>query len=244
MRTIKQKRAEFMKTLTTFFDTVDPSGDNTKKYQEDFGRMSDEAFDAWMRTFEKEKKRQLYWEIEEFERDMNLDNIQKAADFLGIPLYEYVASPSHTGDPDNVVVTPTKVPVGYIHDKRMQQTLVKKNAGSIETSQRNPTTGQVINEDKNARISDAETYSLIAIDANDTLKEFMGPRADDMVASKQMVNNISRDGYVSLKDLDNEPQNKVALNTLDVYFTLQGFRTNLVAPMITIPGPKIKGSRM
>lgn len=242
MRTIKQKRKQFMDTLTGIMDRLDPSGENSKKYQTTLNQLSDDEFDSWVRKWFNDPKANLYLEIEEFERDLTLDAIKDAAKFIGIPLYERVAIPYHTGDPDNVVVTPQPVPVGYCHIKRLQQTLMKKNSGSIHTEKRNPKTGQVINEDKNARNSDAETYSLVAIGAMKALEEMMGPRADNMKAKNQMNNAISRNGYVSLDELDNSPENKVAINTMDVYFTMQGFRTNLVGPMVLIPGPKIKGS--
>lgn len=61
-----------------------------------------------------------------------------------------------------------------------------------------------------------------------------------MKAKNEFYNNISKNGFASLEDLTNDPANKVALNTLDVYFTMQGLRTNLVSPMEIIPGPKIK----
>jgi hypothetical protein len=46
---------------------------------------------------------------------------------------------------------------------------------------------------------------------------------------------INRDGFVSLNELPNRQEDKVAINTLDVYFAIQGFRTNLVYPPEVIP---------
>lgn len=240
MRTIENRRKDFMKHLINIMDLLDPSGENSKLYENRFGKMSDKEFDKFIRAFFKNEKANLYLEIIEFERDLSLDDIEKCAKYMKVPLYEHVAIPYLTGDKDNVVVTPEPVPVGYIHEKRMQQTLLKKNSGSIDIKKRNPKTGQVINEDKNARNSDVETYSLIALGAEEALKEFMGPRADDMKAKNQMYNNISKNGYVSLKELDNDPENKVALNSLDVYFAMQGISTNLVHPMDIIGSSRKK----
>ncbi len=238
MKTIADRRKGFMDHLINIMDILDPSGDNSKIYEERFGKMSDKQFDKFIRAFFKDEKANLYLEIIEFERDLSLGAIEKCAEYMKVPLYERVALPYLTGDMDNIMVTPEPVPVGYIHEKRMPQTLLAKNSGSIDINRRNPKTGQVTGSDKNARNSDVETYSLIALGADEALKEFMGPRADDMKAKNQMYNNISKDGFVTLDSLDNDPENKVALNSLDVYFTMQGIRTNLVFPMDIIPAPR------
>lgn len=238
MKTIAERRKLFMNHLVNIMDHLDPSGDNSKKYKTMLDKMSDTEFNKFIINWFNDPKANLYLEIVEFERDLTLENVEKCAEYMNIPLYEHVAIPYLTGDPDNVVVTPEPVAVGWIHEKRMQQTLLKKNAGSIDVKKRNPKTGQVINEDKNARNSDVETYSLIALGADKALEELMGPRADDMKAKNQMYNNISKDGYVSLESLENDPENKVALNSLDIYFLMQGISTNLVYPMDILPAPK------
>lgn len=228
MSTIKQRRTNMMKVLIDTFNILDPSGTNSANYKKQLEVLSDEEFDKWATSFFEDKKAQLYWEIEEFERDMDIRNIEKAANYIGIPLFEYVALPYINKDDNTITVTPQKVPVGYIHQKRMQQMLAKKNNGSTNIQQRNPKTGQVTSEDKNARNTDVETYSMVAIGANQALAEFMGPRADDAVAKNEMLSDISKNGYVSYNDLTNNPENKTSLNTLDVYFTLMGFKTNLI----------------
>jgi hypothetical protein len=43
-----------------------------------------------------------------------------------------------------------------------------------------------------------------------------------------MYSRIGKDGYVTLKDLTMEPENKVSLTTLDCYFLMMGFKTNLI----------------
>jgi len=237
IKSLAEKRKYVMDYMTKVYDLLDPSGDNSRMFHEKYDHMTDEEFGKAMEAFFKNPRSHFYLEVIEFERDLHLDNIFKCADFMGIPLMEHVAVPHINGSAtENVVVTPEPVAVGYIHAKRLQQTIMKKNTGSISAQQRNSKTGQVTGEDKNARNSNVETFSMIASGADKALAEFMGPRADDMVAKSQMNNKIARDGYVMLADLDNDPENKVALNSLDVYFTMQGFRTNLVMPINIIPG--------
>ena len=239
MSSIQDRRKKFMDHLTTVMNLLDPTGQNAKNYQEKFDNMSDLQFDKYIRKFFKDPKQNFYLEIVEYERDLTIENIEKCAKYMKVPLLERVALPYLTNDPNNVITTPYPVPVGYIHEKRMQQTLMKKSAGSTNIEKRSSLTGQVTGEDKNARNSDLETYSLAAMKAMNALQEFMGPRADNKKAKLEMYNDISKNGYVSLNDLDlKDPYNKVSLNTFNAYYILQGIQTNLIGDINRIPGPR------
>ena len=122
MATIAEKRKKFMKMLLDTFNLLDPSGDNAKKYEKFFSSMSDDQFDKYIRKFFADDSQQFYLEIVEYMRDIKYENIEKAAKYLGVPLYETVYLPHINHDLENVTVTPEKVPVGYIHEKRMMQT--------------------------------------------------------------------------------------------------------------------------
>lgn len=238
MANISEKRKAVMKYLDNFFNTLDPSGANSKLYHEKFDKLSDSQFDTAFKKFLKDDKANLYLEIVEYERDLKIEDIEECAKKMRVPLFEYVAMPYLTGDKDNVIVTPERVPVGYIHEKRMPQTLMKKSHASIKLDKRNPKTGQVVGDDKNARNSDSEVYSLATIGADNFLRESMGARADDMKAKNEMYSEIAKNGYVSLDDISDDPENKVALNTFDMYFLMQGLRTNMIERLDKIPGPK------
>lgn len=238
MPSIKDKRKIVMEYLDKFFNTLDPSGANSKLYHEKFDKMSDQQFDQYFRKFLENDKANLYLEIVEYERDLKIEDIEKCAEMTGVPLFERVAMPYLTGDPNNVIVSKEPCPVGYIHEKRMPQTLMKKSAASIKTDKRNPLSGQVVGDDKNARNSDSEVYSLATLGANKALSEFLGPRADDMRAKNEMYAEIAKNGYVSMEDLTDDVYNKVALNTFDMYFLMQGLRTNMIERLDNIPGPR------
>lgn len=235
---IATKRKKFMEVLINTMDRLDPTGTNSQTYKDQLDKMSDKEFDKWAREFFKDEKSNFYLEVVEYERDITYEKIEEAAKYLKMPLYETVYIPYINRDPDNVVVTPQPVPVGYIHEKRLQQTVHKKNAGSTNIKIRNPKSGQVINEDKNARNTDVETYAMISIGANKALAEFLGPRADDTLARNEMYAKIAEDGFVSLEDLTSKPENKTSLITLETYFLMQGFKTNLVTKGDLIISPK------
>ena len=239
MASIAEKRKKFMAHLTKVMDLLDPSGTNSQIYREKFESMSDAQFDSYIKKFFKDPKQNFYLEIVEYERDLTIEQIQKCADYMKVPLLERVAYPYLNGDSEDVEVSPYPIPVGYINMKRLQQTLINKSHGSTEIDKRSPLSGQVNGHDKNARNSDLESYCLAAVGGDAALAEFMDPRADNEKAKRQMELAISRDGYVSLKDLDlADPYHKVALNTFNTYYLMQGIGSNLVCDTEHIPGPR------
>lgn len=231
--TRKQKVIDY---ICTALDKLEGGSVNSSRYRKEWEAMSDKQFLEFMTKLrDNEDKQMVYLEIVEFERDIKLENIQACADFMHVPLYERVAIPDVTGNDQNVVVTPQPVPVGYAHYKRMQQTVLKKNSASIQVSKKNPLTGQVVSDEKTVRNTDVETYAMMSLGAKEALREFLGPRADDPVMENQMYTSIANNGYARLEDLTSNPDNKVALNTLAVYFMMQGFITNLVGPLGDLP---------
>lgn len=72
------------------------------------------------------------------------------------------------------------------------------------------------------------------MEADCALKEFMGARADDMHAKQQMLKKINQEGYVKLSDLSSDVDNKVALNTLDVFYLGAGIKTDLITPGLAL----------
>jgi hypothetical protein len=87
---------------------------------------------------------------------------------------------------------------------------------------------QVVGIDKNARETDGENFALISLGVEDGMKEFLGPRADDVVAKNELYSAIARKGYASFKDLTNNVDNKTTLNTLDVYLIGCGIKSDLI----------------
>lgn len=231
MKSIKEKRKYIMDQVTRMYNILDPSGTNSKIFKDKVGGMSDKEFDKYMTDFFNDPDTKgFYLEIEEFERDLNLQNVMKAGEELNIPLFEHVALPHLNGSKtDNVVVTPERVCCGFIHSKRLQQTALKKNTGSIHTDTRNAISGLVTSDDKNAINSNVETYALTATNSKQALRELLGPRADSLTAKNEMYANIQKDGYCSLDDLT-QTQDKPTLNAIEAYFELMMLQTNLVNP--------------
>ncbi len=230
----KATRTKMEKLIYDTFTALDPSKVCADKYKNMFKKMSDADFDKYFKSLFKNEDEYLVLDIVDYERTVTIENIEKAAKILDIPLFEKVAMPFLSPDKSTPVVTKYEVPVGYIHGKRVQQFLRKKNATSTDIGMRSALSGQVMGKDKNARDSDQENYALVTLGAENILKELMGPRADDPVMKDQMYSQIAKDGYVSLDNLESDVRNKVTLNTIDVFFMGMGITTDLVTPGLVV----------
>jgi hypothetical protein len=227
----KAKRKQIEELVIGVLDRMDKSGYNSKQYKDFFKKMSDAQFTTFMNKFLKDENENFYIEVTPFENGQEpvMEDIKRAADFMKVPLNEYMYMPYANPDGEALRTVET-IPVGYLHMKRLQQILSKKNSFSSNIEQRNAKTGQITGDDKNGKVSDTENYALVAIGAEAALKEFLGPRADDAVMKQEMFKDINKDNYTSLKNYTREVGNKQALNTLDVYFTGAGILTDLITP--------------
>lgn len=220
-------RKEYENFIYDMMNTLDPTEENTMIYRKKFSSMTDKEFEKWLKEFFNNEDANFTMEAVPYKREIELKNIKKAANKIGVPLLEKVALPFENPDGD-VVWTATEVPVMYINVKRVQQMVAKKNAMSTSIEMRDSKSGQVTGDDKNARNSDVENISLIAINADETLKEMVGPRSDNLVAKAEMLKKIAKDGYVSNKDYKINKFDKTAINTMDIYFLAAGVKTDLV----------------
>jgi hypothetical protein len=224
----KAKRKEMEELIYTFFDLFDPTGRNTEYYRNLFKNMSDGQFDQYFKLLFEQDDPYLTATMIDYENPVLIENIEKAAKYLDVPLFERVVLPYASEDPDNPVITKHECLVGYLNIKRLQQINFKKLGLSTDASERNMVTGQVTGHDKNSRNSDQETIALLTVGANVSLKELMSMRADDMVMKAEMNKKIARDGYVAMDELTDKLSNKTTLNSAAVFFIGAGLMTDLV----------------
>lgn len=224
----KPKRAKMEKLVYDTFNKLDPTGANTDNYRKMFKGMSDPQFDKFFKDLFASEIDFLTLDVIDYEIDLRLNHVEDAAKVLGVPLTEQVALPNVNKDIDNPIVTKTPVIVGYLHIKRMQQTVSKKNTTSTDIGERSALTGQVTGKDKNARDSDTENFALVTLDATNNLRELLGPRADDRVMKSELYSDIARKGYGNLAGLSNNVENKSTLNAVDKYLIGMGIKSDLV----------------
>jgi hypothetical protein len=232
---LPERRKKMVALIYKFFKAMDPTGANVKKYKDLFEPMTDTKFKSFFTEFFGNPDHYLILDIVDYERDLQVTDIEAGAKVLGIPLFEYVTFPHFTMDKEHPIVTKHRIPVGYLHLKRPQQTVMKKNGMSIEADQRSAFTGQVTGKDKNGRESDLENSMLVSLGMEASLKELNGPRADDPVMKREMLQEIKEKGYTQLADLTDNIENKTTLNTINTYFLGMGLHTDLVSKGLTLP---------
>jgi hypothetical protein len=188
-----------------------------------------------MKEFLESDEENFILDVVDFEHDLKMEYIEKAAKVINIPLMEYVFLPHLSMNKDKPVVTKEKCLVGYINVKRPQQLLYKKNGISISNEKTSALTGQVTGKDQNGQDSEMEASFLVSLGADKILQEFHGPRADDHTMKREMNESIATKGYVSLDDLTNLPTNKVTLNTVNTYLLGMMLKSDIVTDSYILP---------
>lgn len=209
VRALDNNKMENYKRYDVMFKTILADDKEFEKWANKMGTELDETIEMYQLPFE----------------EMKMTQIKKAADILKLPLEEYIWY-RHTDK--NGIRSKIRVPVGYIHLKRTQQLLSKKNRYALDIDSVSLKTGQVTGDSKVASISDPEMFSLVAINAQNALKEFLGPRADSQGKKMQLYKQIARDGYATLEGLEGDIVDSTAINTMDVYMLASGIKTDLV----------------
>lgn len=81
-----EKRNKMEKLVYDTFNALDPTKANTKKYQEMFSSMTDIQFDKFFKELFKDPSLYLILNICDYEIDLKIEDIEKAAKVLNIPL--------------------------------------------------------------------------------------------------------------------------------------------------------------
>ncbi len=108
------KRKKMENTIYDVFSALDPSGVNTEKYKKMFSGMTDTQFESFFKKLFSNDKEYLILDVVDYERALKLENIEKAAKILDVPLFERVIMPNVNKDKEHPVVTKYEVPVGRL----------------------------------------------------------------------------------------------------------------------------------
>ena len=215
-------RLKAERLVYSVMDALDPSGDNTDFWKEQFANMSDTQFKNYISN-----DFPFYFQTGAF-KEPSMDQIVKSLDILNVPLLEPLYMPYKYKDKDGRPLKTKECLVVYLPIKRMKQMLTKKNGMSISTKTRDMKTGLLTGVDKNGKESDREFESLAICGLDNCMKEFSRPRADSMNDKSVMNNTINTLGQVSLKDLPDDPTDSLSKNLTSTYFIGAQLYTNIV----------------
>ena len=224
----KRKKAEEL--IYSVMNALDVSETNSDHYKEQFAKMSDTQFENLFKG-----EFPLRFHIKPFEIEPQMKDIKRALKILDVPMLEKVNLPHVYKNSEGMPVQSKDCHVGYIHIKKVQQFLTKKNSMSTNIEQRDMKTGLLINYDKNGKTSDKETEALITMGLDNAVKEFTGFKADSINAKNIAYNTINTTGQLSLKDIPFDQEDSLAKNLMEVYMIGAMLKTNMITDSYLLP---------
>ena len=221
-------RSELEKDIYELLDDMDPSGKNTERMRNFLKTMDDQKFYRYMDEFFNNDQKLFPVAYEAYDNPVDMNFIHNVAKKHNVPIYERVYRPYLNGNVEDPPGTVNPIMVLDVPVKRLKQMAQSKNHASTAGDKRDPKTGQVTGEDRTARVTDVEGFSLLSMGQYNAAQEFYGPMADDSEAYYEMLRRIQRDGEVELHDLPNNPESKVALNTVNAFMLGSGLVANWI----------------
>lgn len=221
-------RSELEKEIYEWLDDMDPSGKNTARMKQFFAKMDDKKFYKYMDDYFNNDDMYIGVAYEPMNNPVNVPFVEKISKKYNIPLYERVYKPFLTGDTQDPPGTVNDIMVLDYPIKRLKQMVFKKSHTSVSNTKRDARTGQVTGDDKTARVTDVEAFSLIVQELYSSAEAYYGPMSDDTNAQYEMMRRIQRDGEVSLKDLPKENSGKTTMNTINYFMLGSCISTNMI----------------
>lgn len=221
-------RSEIENEVYQFYDDIDPSGLNSNRIRQFFKSKNDKEFFKYMDTFFETYDLNFNISFIPQEQAIDMDRIHEIADKHGVEIYEYIYRPDLSGDPDDPIGSVEKIATMDIPVKRLQQTLLNKNHTTTSISKRNQEVGQATGDDKIARMTDTEGYSMIVQNQYNSAREMYTFRADDMAMKADAMKQIAETGELVLDDIKNDSLNKTTMNTINYYMLGACLKTNFI----------------
>lgn len=219
------KRSAAEKEILDALSLLDPTGDNTKLMKDNFSKMTDKQFDAYMQAI-KEGKDYVSMVVPNMrkKRAITTDNTKKVAQKLGIELEHQL----WIVDPKTKLtyLTPIKYLVLHLPVRRQIQTLESKIAVAENNRKIDDMTDQVTRESGKSSISFPELLVLVASGQYRACEELLKVRGGDLAALNMSNTNIYSTGGFSLDAVASLGTRAKATETLSILLTAMHFDNN------------------
>lgn len=229
---MNDKRKKVEELIDKTLSLMDPSGVNAKKYRNMFQTMSDKQFADWITRFLADDKSNIRVDIEEFgdsSRNLKYENIEKAANYIGIKIFEYVYLPHVSSNPNRPIRTKQPVLVGWLNVKRTQQFVTKKTGLTTTDNDRDDMTGSAKGDAKGGTTTGIENELLAGVGGDVILSEIVGARGDNVTEYDNMLKEINQTGSVNLENIKTNAFDKPTLIAADIYFMAMGLKTDIIS---------------
>jgi len=196
----KKRRAKIEKLIYDTVQTIDPSGDNTKRWKGILEPMNDRQFAQFIQYL-KEKKCQMNVVMPNMKKVPKIANLLKAAQLVGYKTSHRLWLPDRTR-PGKRYLTNEKYLVLEIPIRRAQQEWDKKLQVPSRDTHVDALSGQVIMDDKACHLSMPEIQSLSTRGLENTLNELVRVRGGDVMAYGDFNRQLQESGEARLGSLD------------------------------------------
>lgn len=193
----KAAEERILKTMTT----LDPSGTNTTRYQEQFNKWSDTQFESFMQGI-KAKHIKLVLYVPNMTINLKMKDIFQAADDIGLELFEHIRLWDSVTK--RYYLTPQKYPVLQLPVRRLKQTLMSKISVPENDAKIDTLSGQVVKPDKGSSISSVEMQTILSKGLTISATEFIKVRGGDLHSYADFKGQLQETGAASMNALDED----------------------------------------
>lgn len=186
------KRKQSQDFILDVVRTLEPSGYNTKIYDDKFKAMSDKEFDEWMHILKDDVHAKLTIIVPPLKVVISPENCFKAAKKLGIEILERLRIWDPIGK--RYCLTPEKYFVLRLPVRRLKQYLMDGLSVPDSDKRLNPLSDQVVKPDKGSAISFPQAQMIAEKGLTTVLQEFMTIRGGDQQAYSRMKSEIEETG--------------------------------------------------
>jgi hypothetical protein len=190
------KRKQVMDYLLDSVSRCDKTNKNTELLKKRFDKMSDEEFDKFMNDL-KDNKDNIYLQFPNMDNNANLIDLKKEAERIGVVLMSQLLVY------DEVIGEYYKTNEKYLilknNVRRTIQYLDDKQHFSHSDKHTDQLSGQVISDDKAAKISINELYSLKNKGLDQTISELATIRGGNIQAYSRLKMEALEKGECSIE---------------------------------------------
>jgi len=197
---IATKRKTIEKMVLGTVQRMDPSGDNTRRWQSIFASMNDKQFGEFIEHLRK-KECQLNIVMPNMKKVPKIPDLVNAAKFVGLELSHRLWLPDRTR-PGKKFLTNEKYLVLELPIRRAQQELDKKRQVPSRDTHVDALTGQVILDDKACHLSTPEIQALSTRGLSNVLTELVKVRGGDVMAYGDFKRQLEESGEARVGSLD------------------------------------------
>ena len=189
---------------------LDKSGENTKMYEGLFAKMSNKDFDKYVKALE-DGKAVVALYVPPLKTKITIRDLLDASKKLGVELFERIKI--YDDATDSYYTTSGKYLVLEVPVRRMAQFVDHKLSVSENDTKIDILTGQVVQEDKAASLSQVEVQTMYARNLKNTITELLKQRGGDVIAFGEYKRELEETGIASLKtDVTSKPRSAVVMD--------------------------------